>query len=89
MEQEQTVRLSGLVRSFLIVSMVTGCSFASTLFTSPGGGADRQGDALTLGTGFTVRYPRGIPVCLHQPVTSCQRAQLHPRRLLSGNVCRC
>jgi hypothetical protein len=64
MKQVQAVRLSGLVRSLVIVSMVTGCSFASTLFTSSGGGADRTGDDFTLGTGFTVNSPGIIVTAL-------------------------
>ena len=43
-----------LVRLLAIASMVTRCSFASTLFTSAGSGTNRQGDAFTLGTSFTV-----------------------------------
>jgi hypothetical protein len=44
--------------------MVTGCSSASTLFTSPGSGADRQGDAFTLGTSFTVTSDGNIVTAL-------------------------
>lgn len=54
MERNQRVQFSRHVRLFVIVSIVTSCSFASTLFTSAGTGTNRQGDAFTLGTSFDV-----------------------------------